>query len=85
MRKIRCIDSIEVFLKNILDRKNLKYGGNENIFTFTIDNQNVGKKTFTVPVAKVADFGLSKENISGHNDAKSICGTAEYLAPEILL
>ena len=34
---------------------------------------------------KVADFGLSKENIRGHNDAKSICGTAEYLAPEILL
>jgi len=34
---------------------------------------------------KVADFGLSKENIRGHSDAKSICGTAEYLAPEILL
>jgi protein-serine/threonine kinase len=34
---------------------------------------------------KIADFGLSKENILGHNDAKSICGTAEYLAPEILL
>ena len=34
---------------------------------------------------KIADFGLSKENIQGHNDAKSICGTAEYLAPEILL
>lgn len=33
---------------------------------------------------KVADFGLSKENIVGHNEAKSICGTAEYLAPEIL-
>ena len=34
---------------------------------------------------KIADFGLSKENIYGHNDAKSICGTAEYLAPEIIL
>ena len=34
---------------------------------------------------KIADFGLSKENIKGHTDAKSICGTAEYLAPEILL
>jgi len=34
---------------------------------------------------KVADFGLSKENIVGHNEAMSICGTAEYLAPEILL
>jgi serine/threonine protein kinase len=34
--------------------------------------------------AKVADFGLSKENIVGHNDTTSICGTAEYLAPEII-
>ena len=33
---------------------------------------------------KIADFGLSKENVTGHNEAKSICGTAEYLAPEIL-
>lgn len=33
---------------------------------------------------KIADFGLSKENIQGHSEAKSICGTAEYLAPEIL-
>lgn len=33
---------------------------------------------------KIADFGLSKENIVGHTEAKSICGTAEYLAPEIL-
>ena len=33
---------------------------------------------------KIADFGLSKENVQGHNEAKSICGTAEYLAPEIL-
>ncbi len=34
--------------------------------------------------AKIADFGLSKENIVGHDDAKSVCGTAEYLAPEII-
>ena len=33
---------------------------------------------------KIADFGLSKENIKTHNEAKSICGTAEYLAPEML-
>lgn len=33
---------------------------------------------------KLTDFGLSKENISGHKDAKSMCGTAEYLSPEIL-
>ena len=32
---------------------------------------------------KIADFGLSKENVTA-NEAKSICGTAEYLAPEIL-
>ena len=35
--------------------------------------------------AKIADFGLSKENVFGQSDAKSVCGTAEYLAPEILL
>lgn len=33
---------------------------------------------------KLTDFGLSKENIQGSQDAKSLCGTAEYLSPEIL-
>jgi protein-serine/threonine kinase len=33
---------------------------------------------------KLTDFGLSKENIEGHSEAKSLCGTAEYLSPEIL-
>ena len=33
---------------------------------------------------KLTDFGLSKDNITGSKDAKSLCGTAEYLAPEIL-
>jgi len=33
---------------------------------------------------KLTDFGLSKEGIKGHKDAKSLCGTAEYLSPEIL-
>lgn len=33
---------------------------------------------------KVADFGLSKAEIKGDKDAKSFCGTPEYLAPEIL-
>uniref|UniRef100_A0A7S3N9S7 non-specific serine/threonine protein kinase n=1 Tax=Euplotes harpa TaxID=151035 RepID=A0A7S3N9S7_9SPIT len=35
--------------------------------------------------AKITDFGLSKENIKGNNDAHSFCGTPEYLAPEILM
>jgi serine/threonine protein kinase len=34
--------------------------------------------------AKIADFGLSKENIQAPDEAKSVCGTAEYLAPEII-
>ena len=33
---------------------------------------------------KLTDFGLSKEGISDNSSAKSICGTPEYLAPEIL-
>ena len=33
-----------------------------------------------------ADFGLSKQGIAkGHVGTKSFCGTAEYLAPEIIL
>ncbi|CAG9319031.1 unnamed protein product [Blepharisma stoltei] len=34
--------------------------------------------------AKITDFGLSKENISGNTGANSFCGTPEYLAPEVL-
>ncbi|EGR30003.1 protein kinase domain protein [Ichthyophthirius multifiliis] len=33
---------------------------------------------------KVADFGLSKRNVTEQN-ATSVCGTPEYLAPEVLL
>lgn len=33
---------------------------------------------------KITDFGLSRMNVK-NSDAKSICGTPEYLAPEIIL
>lgn len=33
---------------------------------------------------KLTDFGLSKMGIKGGQDAKSLCGTAEYLSPEML-
>jgi serine/threonine protein kinase len=34
--------------------------------------------------AKLTDFGLSKDNIKGDNLAHSFCGTAEYIAPEVI-
>jgi serine/threonine protein kinase len=34
--------------------------------------------------AKLTDFGLSKENIKSNSDTKTLCGTPEYLAPEIV-
>jgi len=33
---------------------------------------------------KITDFGLSKEGIMDNISAKTVCGTPEYLAPEIL-
>ena len=33
---------------------------------------------------RITDFGLSKENITDETVVKSICGTPEYLAPEII-
>jgi len=34
--------------------------------------------------AKITDFGLSKENIKSNKDAMTLCGTPEYLAPEVI-
>jgi len=34
---------------------------------------------------RITDFGLSKRNVQSEKDAFSVCGTPEYLAPEILL
>lgn len=33
---------------------------------------------------KLADFGLSKINLKCSDSTKTICGTPEYLAPEVL-
>ncbi|SBT50397.1 rac-beta serine/threonine protein kinase, putative [Plasmodium ovale wallikeri] len=33
---------------------------------------------------RLTDFGLSKEGITDSNSARSLCGTPEYLAPEII-
>jgi serine/threonine protein kinase len=45
------------------------------------ENVLVGKDGY----AKITDFGLSKENIQGNQQATSFWGTPEYLAPETLL
>jgi serum/glucocorticoid-regulated kinase 2 len=34
---------------------------------------------------RLTDFGLSKKNVLTQKDAFSVCGTPEYLAPEVLL
>lgn len=33
---------------------------------------------------RLTDFGLSKRGIKGNKGATSVCGTPEYLAPELL-
>lgn len=34
--------------------------------------------------AKLTDFGLSKEGVKGNQEARTFCGTPEYLAPEVV-
>jgi len=34
---------------------------------------------------RITDFGLSKSGVKGSKDAYTICGTPDYLAPEIIL
>ena len=34
--------------------------------------------------AKLTDFGLAKQRVTGDRDAVSVCGTYQYLAPEVL-
>jgi len=34
---------------------------------------------------RLTDFGLSKKGVKGTKDAHSVCGTPEYLAPEVIL
>ncbi len=33
---------------------------------------------------RLTDFGLSKQNIEDNSGGNTVCGTPEYLAPEIL-
>lgn len=33
---------------------------------------------------RITDFGLSKQDVMSNNQAKSVVGTPEYLAPEII-
>jgi serine/threonine protein kinase len=35
--------------------------------------------------AKLTDFGLSKDDMTYGKKTKSICGTSEYLAPEVFI
>jgi serine/threonine protein kinase len=44
------------------------------------ENILIGKDGYV----KLTDFGLSRSNILGDYKAFSVCGTPEYLAPEVI-
>lgn len=50
------------------------------IFSLKPENVLIGADGYI----KLTDFGLSKNNILGDFDTFSVCGTPEYLAPEVI-
>jgi serine/threonine protein kinase len=54
----------------------------DNLILFSLKPENV--LIDSEGYALLTDFGLSKENIDEKKRANSLCGTPEYLAPELL-
>lgn len=51
-----------------------------HLFSLKPENVLIGADGYI----KLTDFGLSKNNILGDYDTFSVCGTPEYLAPEVI-
>jgi len=73
-------DSVKFYSSNILLA--LKGLHDNNIIYRDLKPENVliDKHGY----AMLTDFGLSKDDMSSEKRANSLCGTAEYLAPEVL-